>query len=220
MQSASCCATAVWIQTRLLWSCGRWPCGAASSSPSPETKSSTYTRSPRTSLTHLKGTVLFLKYCQWTTHRCTCECTSCDLKMYVFIKVFIYFFDNLIYKYRMNTNKTLVEFHQHSIWTFIFLKRFIHLFIYFSDTVSELQTSRNVESIFWPTGKIILLNHSIMYSYMYKCAVKTNCDSPVSSGAMHREKRQFLRVALKELCKVLEDEPGLLGPKVEELWET
>uniref|UniRef100_A0A8C6LBH8 NCK associated protein 1 like n=1 Tax=Nothobranchius furzeri TaxID=105023 RepID=A0A8C6LBH8_NOTFU len=32
-------------------------------------------------------------------------------------------------------------------------------------------------------------------------------------GAMHRERRNFLRGALKELCKVLEDEPGLLGPK-------
>ncbi|XP_014882697.1 nck-associated protein 1-like [Poecilia latipinna] len=32
-------------------------------------------------------------------------------------------------------------------------------------------------------------------------------------GAMHRERRHFLRVALKELFKVLEDEPGLLGPK-------
>uniref|UniRef100_A0A8C7H1W1 NCK associated protein 1 like n=1 Tax=Oncorhynchus kisutch TaxID=8019 RepID=A0A8C7H1W1_ONCKI len=34
------------------------------------------------------------------------------------------------------------------------------------------------------------------------------------SGAMHRERRGFLRNALKELVKVLEDEPGLLGPKV------
>uniref|UniRef100_A0A672YJ26 NCK associated protein 1 like n=1 Tax=Sphaeramia orbicularis TaxID=375764 RepID=A0A672YJ26_9TELE len=32
-------------------------------------------------------------------------------------------------------------------------------------------------------------------------------------GAMHRERRQFLRGAMKELYKVLEDEPGLLGPK-------
>uniref|UniRef100_A0AAZ3P785 NCK associated protein 1 like n=1 Tax=Oncorhynchus tshawytscha TaxID=74940 RepID=A0AAZ3P785_ONCTS len=36
----------------------------------------------------------------------------------------------------------------------------------------------------------------------------------VNSGAMHRERRGFLRNALKELVKVLEDEPGLLGPKV------
>ncbi|KAK1900779.1 Nck-associated protein 1-like [Dissostichus eleginoides] len=35
----------------------------------------------------------------------------------------------------------------------------------------------------------------------------------LNSGAMHRERRQFLRGALKELYKVLEDEPGLLGPK-------
>ncbi|KAL0977917.1 hypothetical protein UPYG_G00163190 [Umbra pygmaea] len=32
-------------------------------------------------------------------------------------------------------------------------------------------------------------------------------------GAMHRERRSFLRHALKELVKILEDEPGLLGPK-------
>ncbi|KAL2091459.1 hypothetical protein ACEWY4_013722 [Coilia grayii] len=32
-------------------------------------------------------------------------------------------------------------------------------------------------------------------------------------GAIHREKRLYLRNALKELCKVLEDEPRLLGPK-------
>ena len=37
------------------------------------------------------------------------------------------------------------------------------------------------------------------------------------SGAMHRERRGFLRNALKELVKVLEDEPGLLGPKVHDL---
>uniref|UniRef100_A0A4W6EE67 NCK associated protein 1 like n=1 Tax=Lates calcarifer TaxID=8187 RepID=A0A4W6EE67_LATCA len=35
----------------------------------------------------------------------------------------------------------------------------------------------------------------------------------VNCGAMHRERRQFLRGALKELFNVLEDEPGLLGPK-------
>uniref|UniRef100_A0A7N9B0A5 NCK associated protein 1 like n=1 Tax=Mastacembelus armatus TaxID=205130 RepID=A0A7N9B0A5_9TELE len=35
----------------------------------------------------------------------------------------------------------------------------------------------------------------------------------LNCGAMHRERRQFLRVAMKELFNVLEDEPGLLGPK-------
>ncbi|KAK0153947.1 Nck-associated protein 1-like [Merluccius polli] len=34
-----------------------------------------------------------------------------------------------------------------------------------------------------------------------------------SSGALHRERRGFLRGALKELFNVLEDQPGLLGPK-------
>lgn len=37
-----------------------------------------------------------------------------------------------------------------------------------------------------------------------------------TSGAIHRERRHFLRGALKELFTVLEDEPGLLGPKVKE----
>uniref|UniRef100_A0A8C9ZM88 NCK associated protein 1 like n=1 Tax=Sander lucioperca TaxID=283035 RepID=A0A8C9ZM88_SANLU len=37
----------------------------------------------------------------------------------------------------------------------------------------------------------------------------------LNSGAMHRERRHFLRGAMKELFKILEDEPGLLGPKVE-----
>ncbi|XP_039654666.1 nck-associated protein 1-like isoform X2 [Perca fluviatilis] len=35
----------------------------------------------------------------------------------------------------------------------------------------------------------------------------------LNSGAMHRERRHFLRGAMKELFKILEDEPGLLGPK-------
>lgn len=36
---------------------------------------------------------------------------------------------------------------------------------------------------------------------------------------MHRERRKFLRGALKELSQVLADEPGLLGPKVEIQWD-
>ena len=31
---------------------------------------------------------------------------------------------------------------------------------------------------------------------------------------IHREKRKFLRTALKELAIVFTDQPGLLGPKV------
>lgn len=37
------------------------------------------------------------------------------------------------------------------------------------------------------------------------------------SGSMHRERRKFLRSALKELATVLSDQPGLLGPKVIDL---
>lgn len=36
----------------------------------------------------------------------------------------------------------------------------------------------------------------------------------LSRGTMHRERRKFLRSALKELATVLADQPGLLGPKV------
>lgn len=33
------------------------------------------------------------------------------------------------------------------------------------------------------------------------------------AGSMHRERRKFLRSALKKLATVLSDQPGLLGPK-------
>lgn len=54
-QLASCCATPAWIQTRPPRSCGKWLYAAASTSPSPEMSFSTYTKSPRTSLTPWKG---------------------------------------------------------------------------------------------------------------------------------------------------------------------
>uniref|UniRef100_A0A8C9RSV4 Nck-associated protein 1 n=1 Tax=Scleropages formosus TaxID=113540 RepID=A0A8C9RSV4_SCLFO len=39
------------------------------------------------------------------------------------------------------------------------------------------------------------------------------CELSLHSGSMHRERRRFLRSALKELATVLSDQPGLLGPK-------
>uniref|UniRef100_A0A8C7QH53 Nck-associated protein 1 n=1 Tax=Oncorhynchus mykiss TaxID=8022 RepID=A0A8C7QH53_ONCMY len=39
------------------------------------------------------------------------------------------------------------------------------------------------------------------------------CKEQALSGTMHRERRKFLRSALKELATVLSDQPGLLGPK-------
>lgn len=45
---------------------------------------------------------------------------------------------------------------------------------------------------------------------------QTNSVFPYS-GSMHRERRKFLRSALKELATVLSDQPGLLGPKVIDL---
>uniref|UniRef100_A0AAQ4QC23 Nck-associated protein 1 n=1 Tax=Gasterosteus aculeatus aculeatus TaxID=481459 RepID=A0AAQ4QC23_GASAC len=38
-------------------------------------------------------------------------------------------------------------------------------------------------------------------------------DAVLCRGSMHRERRKFLRSALKELATVLADQPGLLGPK-------
>ncbi|XP_006818857.1 nck-associated protein 1 [Saccoglossus kowalevskii] len=35
-----------------------------------------------------------------------------------------------------------------------------------------------------------------------------------NSGALHRERRKFLKTALKELSCILTDQPGLLGPKI------
>ncbi len=35
---------------------------------------------------------------------------------------------------------------------------------------------------------------------------------------IHRERRKFLRTALKELCLILSDQPGLLGPKILFVW--
>ncbi|MEQ2307128.1 Nck-associated protein 1-like, partial [Ameca splendens] len=54
-----------------------------------------------------------------------------------------------------------------------------------------------------------------MKGYSKRIADIKECRDHVlaNCGAMHRERRHFLRAALKELFKVLEDEPGLLGPK-------
>ncbi|XP_043979004.1 nck-associated protein 1-like [Gambusia affinis] len=54
-----------------------------------------------------------------------------------------------------------------------------------------------------------------MKGYSKRIADIKECREHVlaNCGAMHRERRHYLRVALKELFKVLEDEPGLLGPK-------
>lgn len=43
-----------------------------------------------------------------------------------------------------------------------------------------------------------------------------SCPLLFLSGQFHCQRRQFLRMAVKELETVLTDEPGLLGPKVRE----
>lgn len=39
-----------------------------------------------------------------------------------------------------------------------------------------------------------------------------------SSGSLHAHRRQFLRGALRELCFLIKDQPGLLGPKILFVW--
>ena len=36
----------------------------------------------------------------------------------------------------------------------------------------------------------------------------------IHRGPIHRERRNYLRTALKEMSLILSDQPGLLGPKV------
>ena len=37
----------------------------------------------------------------------------------------------------------------------------------------------------------------------------------ICRGPVHKERRNYLRTALKEMSLILSDQPGLLGPKVE-----
>ncbi|XP_035760664.1 nck-associated protein 1 [Neolamprologus brichardi] len=46
-----------------------------------------------------------------------------------------------------------------------------------------------------------------------KTALTSSLSLAAYRGSMHRERRKFLRSALKELATVLADQPGLLGPK-------
>lgn len=57
--------------------------------------------------------------------------------------------------------------------------------------------------------------HLITLPCMFWCTALTSSVSLAAyRGSMHRERRKFLRSALKELATVLADQPGLLGPKV------
>lgn len=40
----------------------------------------------------------------------------------------------------------------------------------------------------------------------------------VFSASIHADRRRFLRVALRELCLFIKDQPGLLGPKMLFVW--
>lgn len=54
--------------------------------------------------------------------------------------------------------------------------------------------------------------HLIRMLVCFDALIPSSCC--FSRGTMHRERRKFLRSALKELATVLADQPGLLGPKV------
>ena len=53
-----------------------------------------------------------------------------------------------------------------------------------------------------------------MCVYMCACTLCMSVYMCVVRPHIHREKRKFLRTALKELAIVFTDQPGLLGPKV------
>ncbi|OXB77444.1 UNVERIFIED_CONTAM: hypothetical protein H355_005153 [Colinus virginianus] len=62
---------------------------------------------------------------------------------------------------------------------------------------------------------LVLLRLSSDCSYNKRINDIRECKEAAVShaGSMHRERRKFLRSALKELATVLSDQPGLLGPK-------
>ena len=68
----------------------------------------------------------------------------------------------------------------------------------------------------------VLYHHSFIQSYFETrkdLAKKTSDIKDAYSSAvqhsplLHRERRKYLRTALKELCLIFADQPGLLGPK-------
>ncbi|OXB64713.1 hypothetical protein ASZ78_014984 [Callipepla squamata] len=64
---------------------------------------------------------------------------------------------------------------------------------------------------------LVLSDHLGLFCYSYNKRINDirECKEAAVShaGSMHRERRKFLRSALKELATVLSDQPGLLGPK-------
>ncbi|KAH0512117.1 Nck-associated protein 1 [Microtus ochrogaster] len=68
---------------------------------------------------------------------------------------------------------------------------------------------------FVPHSKIDAVNIFLVRSYNKRINDIRECKEAAVShaGSMHRERRKFLRSALKELATVLSDQPGLLGPK-------
>lgn len=61
-----------------------------------------------------------------------------------------------------------------------------------------------------PVDLVVIIYNS------YWCKRNINLSFVVYRPAIHRERRKFLRSALKELALIFTDQPGLLGPKVRE----
>ena len=49
---------------------------------------------------------------------------------------------------------------------------------------------------------------------MFSFSTFHSTDFFIHRGPIHRERRNYLRTALKEMSLILSDQPGLLGPKV------
>ena len=60
---------------------------------------------------------------------------------------------------------------------------------------------------------IILCSTVLVYNSVCVCVCVCVC-VVYFSGPFHFERRRYLRTALNELCLLLSDQPGLMGPKV------
>jgi NCK-associated protein 1 len=67
----------------------------------------------------------------------------------------------------------------------------------------------------WPFHADIIAFFETVKGYNKRISEVKECQNQayLNAGRVHRERRKFLRVALKELSQVLTDQPGLLGPK-------
>uniref|UniRef100_A0A672KKC4 Nck-associated protein 1 n=1 Tax=Sinocyclocheilus grahami TaxID=75366 RepID=A0A672KKC4_SINGR len=85
----------------------------------------------------------------------------------------------------------------------------------FRDEVFHIHKSAEDLFVNIPYNDVDVFVFSVFYSYNKRVNDIRECKESALShaGSMHRERRKFLRSALKELATVLADQPGLLGPK-------